>query len=465
MKPVIALIGRPNVGKSTLFNQLTKTRNALVANLPGLTRDRQYGDGMYENKSFIVIDTGGLGESDEGVEAYMAEQARSAMVEADIVLFVVDARAGLLGSDQMIADHLRKINKTAYLVVNKIDGLHEDAATAEFYRLGFTKVYQTAASHGRGVLQLLTELLAPFPEDEAPLSIEQTGIKIAIVGRPNVGKSTLVNRLLGEDRVIVYDMPGTTRDSIYIPYERQGKKYTLIDTAGVRKRGRVVDVVEKFSVIKTLQAIKDAHVVVIVFDAREGIVEQDLHMLGFALESGRAVVLAINKWDNMSDYDRSQVKTAIDRRLDFIPYVKIHLISALHGTGVGDLYPSIQRAYDSAMLRVPTNRLTQILQDAVEGHQPPLVNGRRIKLRYAHMGGQNPPIVVIHGNQTESVSKDYRRYLENIFRKVLKLEGTPVQLEFKTSDNPYKEEKKAVSPAQLEKQRRFVPNSKKREQR
>jgi len=465
MKPVIALIGRPNVGKSTLFNQLTKTRNALVANLPGLTRDRQYGDGMYENKSFIVIDTGGLGESDEGVEAYMAEQARSAMVEADIVLFVVDARAGLLGSDQMIADHLRKINKTAYLVVNKIDGLHEDAAIAEFYRLGFTKVYQTAASHGRGVLQLLTELLAPFPEDEAPLSLEQTGIKIAIVGRPNVGKSTLVNRLLGEDRVIVYDMPGTTRDSIYIPYERQGKKYTLIDTAGVRKRGRVVDVVEKFSVIKTLQAIKDAHVVVIVFDAREGIVEQDLHMLGFALESGRAVVLAINKWDNMSDYDRSQVKTAIDRRLDFIPYVKIHLISALHGTGVGDLYPSIQRAYDSAMLRVPTNRLTQILQDAVEGHQPPLVNGRRIKLRYAHMGGQNPPIVVIHGNQTESVSKDYRRYLENIFRKVLKLEGTPVQLEFKTSDNPYKEEKKVVSPAQLEKQRRFVPNSKKREQR
>jgi GTP-binding protein len=465
MKPVIALIGRPNVGKSTLFNQLTKTRNALVANLPGLTRDRQYGDGMYENKSFIVIDTGGLGESDEGVEAYMADQARSAMEEADVVLFVVDARAGLLGSDQMIADHLRKLNKTAYLVVNKIDGLHEDAATAEFHRLGFAKVYQTAASHGRGVLQLLTELLAPFPEDEAPLSIEETGIKMAIVGRPNVGKSTLVNRLLGEERVIVYDMPGTTRDSIYIPYERQGKKYTLIDTAGVRKRGRVVDVVEKFSVIKTLQAIKDAHVVVIVFDAREGIVEQDLHMLGFALESGRAVVLAINKWDNMSDYDRSQVKTAIDRRLDFVPYVKIHLISALHGTGVGDLYPSIQRAYDSAMLRVPTNRLTQILQDAVEGHQPPLVNGRRIKLRYAHMGGQNPPIIVIHGNQTDSVSKDYKRYLENIFRKVLKLQGTPVQLEFKTSDNPYTDEKNIIRPAQLEKKRRFVPGNKKREKR
>ncbi len=463
MKPVIALIGRPNVGKSTLFNQLTQTRNALVANLPGLTRDRQYGDGKYENKSFIVIDTGGLGESDEGVEAYMAEQARSAIEEADIVLFVVDARAGLLGSDQMIADHLRKLNKTAFLVVNKIDGLHDDSAMAEFHSLGFPRMYATAASHGRGVLQLITELLLPYPEDPAELPYEETGIKIAIVGRPNVGKSTLVNRLLGEERVIVFDMPGTTRDSIYIPYERQGKKYTLIDTAGVRRRGRVQETVEKFSVIKTLQAIKDAHVVVIVFDAREGIVEQDLHMLGFALESGRAVVVAINKWDNMDDYARKQVKNDIDRRLDFIPYVKIHLISALHGTGVGDLYPSIQRAYDSAMLKVPTNRLTQILQDAVEGHQPPLVHGRRIKLRYAHMGGQNPPIIVIHGNQTESVTKDYQRYLENIFRKVLKLQGTPIQLEFKTSDNPYKEENKVIRPAQLEKLKRFVPASKKRE--
>lgn len=463
MKPVIALIGRPNVGKSTLFNQLTKTRNALVANLPGLTRDRQYGDGKYENKSFIVIDTGGLGESDEGVEAYMAEQARCAIQEADIVLFVVDARAGLLGSDQMIADHLRKLNKTAFLVVNKIDGLHDDSAMAEFHCLGFPRMYPTAASHGRGVLQLVTELLLPYPEDPEELSHEETGIKIAIVGRPNVGKSTLVNRLLGEDRVIVFDMPGTTRDSIYIPYERQGKKYTLIDTAGVRRRGRVQETVEKFSVIKTLQAIKDAHVVVIVFDAREGIVEQDLHMLGFALESGRAVVVAINKWDNMDEYDRKQVKMAIDRRLDFIPYVKIHLISALHGTGVGDLYPSIQRAYDSAMLKTPTNKLTQILQDAVEGHQPPLVHGRRIKLRYAHMGGQNPPIIVIHGNQTESVSKDYKRYLENVFRKVLKLQGTPIQLEFKTSDNPYKEDKKVITPVQLEKLKRFVPSSKRRD--
>ena len=460
MKPVIALIGRPNVGKSTLFNQLTKSRNALVANLSGLTRDRQYGDGRLENKSFIAIDTGGLGESDEGIDSYMAEQAKTAIQEADIVLFVVDARAGLLGSDEMIADHLRRLNKETYLIVNKVDGLHEDAATAEFYRLGFTRVYQTAASHGRGVHHLISDILAPFPEDAIALSVEETGVKIAIVGRPNVGKSTLVNRLLGEDRVIVFDMPGTTRDSIYIPYERQGKKYTLIDTAGVRKRGRVHETVEKFSVIKTLQAIKDAHVVVIVFDAREGIVEQDLHMLGFALESGRAVVLAINKWDNMTEYDRSLVKGAIERRLDFVPFVKIHLISALHGTGVGDLYPSIHRAFESAMIKVPTNRLTQILQDAVEGHQPPLVHGRRIKLRYAHMGGQNPPIIVIHGNQTESVSKDYKRYLENIFRKVLKLQGTPVQLEFKTGDNPFKEDKTMLKPVQIEKRKHFAPDKK-----
>lgn len=460
MKPVIALIGRPNVGKSTLFNQLTKTRNALVANLSGLTRDRQYGDGCLENKSFIVIDTGGLGENDEGIDSYMASQAKTAIQEADIVLFVVDARAGLLGSDEMIADHLRRLNKETYLIVNKVDGLHEDAATAEFYRLGFTRVYQTAASHGRGVHHLISDILAPFPEDAVELTVEETGVKIAIVGRPNVGKSTLVNRLLGEDRVIVFDMPGTTRDSIYIPYERQGKKYTLIDTAGVRKRGRVQETVEKFSVIKTLQAIKDAHVVVIVFDAREGIVEQDLHMLGFALESGRAVVLAINKWDNMTEYDRGLVKGAIERRLDFVPFVKIHLISALHGTGVGDLYPSIHRAFESAMIKVPTNRLTQILQDAVEGHQPPLVHGRRIKLRYAHMGGQNPPIIVIHGNQTESVSKDYKRYLENIFRKVLKLQGTPVQLEFKTGDNPFKEDKAMLKPAQIEKRKHFAPDKK-----
>lgn len=465
MKPVIALIGRPNVGKSTLFNQFTRSRNALVADLPGLTRDRQYGDACFDNKSFIVIDTGGLGESDEGIDAYMAEQSRSAIEEADVVLFVVDARAGLLGSDEMIASELRRLNKPFYLVVNKVDGLHEEAATAEFHRLGLSeRMFCVAASHGRGLFQMLSEVLAPYPEDAEESPVEETGIKIAIVGRPNVGKSTLVNRMLGEDRVVVYDMPGTTRDSIYIPYERMGQKYTLIDTAGVRRRGRISEVVEKFSVIKTLQAIKDAHVVVVVLDAREGIVDQDLHMLGFALESGRAVVLAINKWDGMTDYDRSQVKQAMDLRFDFIPYVKIHLISALHGTGVGDLYPSIRRAYDSATLKVNTHRLTQILQDAVESHQPPLVNGRRIKLRYAHMGGQNPPLFVIHGNQTDSIPKDYKRYLENIFRKVLKMQGTPIQLEFKTSENPYKDKRsEVVAVTQPNRARRFIQEQKRRD--
>lgn len=464
MKPVIALIGRPNVGKSTLFNQFTKTRNALVADLPGLTRDRQYGDAVFDNKSFIVVDTGGLGEKDDGIDAYMAEQSRTAIEEADIVLFVVDARAGLLGSDENIAQELRQLNKPFYLVVNKIDGLHEEAALAEFHRLGLSdRMFAVAASHGRGLLHLLSEVLADFPEDEEPASFADTGIRLAIVGRPNVGKSTLVNRLLGEDRVVVYDMPGTTRDSIHIPYERHGQKYTLIDTAGVRRKGRVNETVEKFSVIKTLQAIKDAHVVVLVLDAREGIVDQDLHLLGFVLETGRALVVAINKWDGMNDYDRSQVKEAISHRFDFIPYVKIHLISALHGTGVGDLYPTIQRAYDSAMLKVPTHRLTNILQDAVESHQPPLVSGRRIKLRYAHLGGQNPPVIVIHGNQTDAVPNDYKRYLENVFRKVLKLQGTPVKLEFKTSENPYKERVNTLTESQQVRRRRFVQDHKKRE--
>ena len=464
MKPVIALIGRPNVGKSTLFNQFTRTRNALVADMPGLTRDRQYGDAVHENKSFIVIDTGGLGESDEGIDSYMAEQARTAIQEADIVLFVVDARAGLLGSDEMIAGELRQLNKPFFLVVNKIDGLHEEAAVAEFYRLGLAeRMFSVAASHGRGLNQLLSDVLESFPEDAEDAPIEETGIKIAIVGRPNVGKSTLVNRMLGEERVVVFDMPGTTRDSIYIPYERMGQKYTLIDTAGVRRRGKVNEIVEKFSVIKTLQAIRDAHVVVVVFDAREGIVDQDLHMLGFALESGRAVVLAINKWDGMTDYDRTQLKTDMHLRFDFIPYVKIHLISALHGTGVGDLYPSIRRAFDSSTLKVNTHRLTQILQDAVESHQPPLVHGRRIKLRYAHMGGQTPPLFVIHGNQTDSISKDYKRYLENVFRKVLKMEGTPIRLEFRTSDNPFKDRPSEIKDSKIVQRRRFSEDKKRRE--
>lgn len=465
MKPVIALIGRPNVGKSTLFNQITKTRNALVADIPGLTRDRQYGDATIENKSFIIIDTGGIGENDDtGIDAYMAEQSRTAVEEADIILFVVDARAGLLASDEEIARSLRTLGKKVHLVANKVDGVHAEAAVSEFFKLGLGEPHHVAASHGRGVAQLMEDVLATLPED-MPLEDEfdVRGLRLAIIGRPNVGKSTLVNRLLGEDRVIVFDMPGTTRDSIYIPYERQGKQYTLIDTAGVRRQGRINETIEKFSVVKTLQAIKDAHVVVVVIDAREGVVEQDLHLMGFALEAGRAIVIAINKWDNMSDYDRKQVKEEMDRRFDFIPWAKTHLISALHGTGVGELYPSIHRAYESAYIKVATARLTQVLEDAVAQHQPPMVSGRRIKMRYAHMGGQNPPIIVIHGNQMDHVPQDYRRYLENTYRRVFKLEGTPIQIEFKSGTNPFEGRKNTPSEREQERKRRMVQAFKKRD--
>ncbi|WTL82358.1 ribosome biogenesis GTPase Der [Acinetobacter baumannii] len=464
MKPVIALIGRPNVGKSTLFNQITKSRDALVADFAGLTRDRKYGDATYQNKSFIVVDTGGIGESEGGIDNYMAEQSKTAINEADIIIFVVDARAGLLASDEQIARELRTLGKKIYLVANKVDGVHAEAALVEFYKLGMGEPLQVAASHGRGVQQMLEDVLQDIPEDENPEEHDKdTGLRLAIIGRPNVGKSTLVNRLLGEDRVVAFDQPGTTRDSIYIPFEREGRKYTLIDTAGVRRKGKVDEMIEKFSIVKTLQAMKDAHVVVVVVDAREGIVEQDLHLIGYALEAGRAMVIAINKWDNMSEYDRKQCKLDVERRFDFIPWARIHLISALHGTGVGELYPSIHRAYESANLKVSPAKLTQILNDATDQHQPPTVQGRRIKMRYAHMGGQNPPTIVIHGNKVDKTPADYRRYLENVFRKVYKLEGTPVKIEFKTSENPFEGRKSQVDERTAARHRRYIQKFKKAE--
>ncbi|AOA59298.1 ribosome biogenesis GTPase Der [Acinetobacter larvae] len=464
MKPVIALIGRPNVGKSTLFNQITKSRDALVADFAGLTRDRKYGDAVFQNKSFIVVDTGGIGESEAGIDAYMAEQSKTAIHEADLIVFVVDARAGLLASDEQIARELRTLGKKVFLVANKVDGVHAEAAIVEFYKLGLGEPIQVAASHGRGVAQMLEDVLEDVPEDENPEALDQaTGLRLAVIGRPNVGKSTLVNRLLGEDRVVVFDMPGTTRDSVYIPFERNERKYTLIDTAGVRRKGKVDEMVEKFSIVKTLQAIKDAHVVVVVIDAREGVVEQDLHLIGYALEAGRAMVIAINKWDNMSDYARSQCKMDIERRFDFIPWARVHLISALHGTGVGDLYPSIHRAYDSSNLKVTPSKLTQILNDATDAHQPPMISGRRIKMRYAHMGGQNPPTIVIHGNKVDKTPADYRRYLENVFRKVYKLEGTPVKIDFRTSENPFEGRKSQVDERVAARRRRYVQKFKKAE--
>ncbi|MDK8465308.1 ribosome biogenesis GTPase Der [Marinobacter sp. SS13-12] len=453
MTPVIALVGRPNVGKSTLFNQMTRSRDALVADFPGLTRDRKYGEGNYEDQRFIVIDTGGLTGGEEGLDAEMARHSMQAVEEADIVLFLVDGKAGLNGGDELIADHLRKTGKQAHLVVNKTDGQDPDIAASDFHGLGFQSTFLIAASHNRGIRSMLEELLPSEEEREAQDRADKyPGIRIGIVGRPNVGKSTLVNRMLGEDRVVVFDMPGTTRDSVYIPYERMDHQYTLIDTAGVRRRKNVSETVEKFSIIKTLQAIDDAHVVILVIDAREGLVDQDLHLIGFVLDAGRSLVIAVNKWDGMDPEDKAKVKEQVQRRLDFLDYADKHYISALHGSGVGVMYDSVHACYESAMAKWPTNRLTAILQDATAQHQPPLVQGRRIKLRYAHQGGSNPPVIVVHGNQTDALPGAYKRYLENSFRKVLKVVGSPIRFEFRSGENPFANKVSRLTPRQKVKQ-------------
>ncbi|MBV1884124.1 MAG: ribosome biogenesis GTPase Der [Pseudomonadales bacterium] len=456
MKPVIALVGRPNVGKSTLFNRLTKSRDALVANEPGLTRDRQYGEGQLGDFGYIVIDTGGIsGAAEEGIDGPMAAQSMLAVEESDVVLFLVDARDGLTPADEVIAKALRGKNKTLHLIVNKVDGIEPDIAMAEFHKIGFESLFGIAAVHGRGVSSMLERVLAPIAPSAEDVERESKarGTKIAIVGRPNVGKSTLVNRLLGENRVVVYDMPGTTRDSIYIPYERRNQPYTLIDTAGVRKRGKVHETVEKFSVIKTLQSIGDAHVVVMVLDARDGLVEQDMHLLGYVVDSGRALVIALNKWDGMDAEAKDKIKETLRRRLQFVEFAKMHFISALHGSGVGKLYQSVDKAYDCATRKIAANQLTKMLEDIVSDHQPPLVRGRRIKFKYAHMGGTNPPVIVVHGNQTQEVPKTYKRYLQNAFVDALKLEGTPVRIEFRSGDNPYAEKGGPMTSRQAAKKR------------
>lgn len=446
MIPTLALVGRPNVGKSTLFNRLTRSRDAIVANFSGLTRDRQYGEATHGDKRFIVVDTGGISGEEEGIDSYMAGQSLQAIEEADMVAFIVDARDGLTAADIQIAQHLRASNKPIFLLANKVDGVNESIVCAPFFELGLGEVIGIAAAHGRNINAMLDTVLADVePEAEASEDDKAKGIKLAIVGRPNVGKSTLVNRMLGEDRVVVFDMPGTTRDSIYIEYERDGKAYTIIDTAGVRRRKNIKLTVEKFSIVKTLQAIDDANVVILVMDAQEGIVDQDLHLMGHVIDSGRALVVALNKWDNLDNDHKSYVKTELSRRLQFVDFADLHFISALHGTGVGDLYKSVHKAYSSATEKLNTNFLTKILEFAVSQHQPPLINGRRIKLRYAHAGGQNPPIIVIHGNQTAAVPKNYVRYLEKIFRKELELHGTPIRFEFKSSENPFAGRKNMMS--------------------
>lgn len=459
MKPVFAIVGRPNVGKSTLFNRLTRSRDALVADSPGLTRDRKYGTGSFGDHRFVVIDTGGIGEGLEGVDEVVKEQASLALAEANVVLFLVDSSDGLTAADEQIAQQLRELNKPVHLVVNKIDGQDADAAAAEFYALGIDSVLKVAASQGRGLKHLLTRVLATFPPSEAE-QVEDHGIKVAVLGRPNVGKSTLVNRMLGEDRVVVFDQSGTTRDSISIPYEREGQAYTLIDTAGVRRRGKVYETVEKFSVVKALQAIEEAHVVLLVVDGTEGITEQDMNLLGHAMEAGRAIVLVVNKWDGLPADHREQVKEELDRRLHFAPWLRRHTISALHGTGVGDLYGFIQTAYESAFLKLNTAQMTRLLEEIVAQRSVPMIGRSRLKLRYAHLGGSNPPRIIIHGNHEKGIPDDYRRYLENKFRQILKMEGTPVKVEFKTGKNPYEGRKNVLTDRQRRRRKRLIKKSK-----
>jgi len=466
MKPVFALVGRPNVGKSTLFNRLTKSRDALVADYPGLTRDRKYGQGVLgdDERSYLVIDTGGLSGEEAGIDEYMANQTWLAVDEANTVLFMVDGREGLTSADQLVADRLRRAGKDVYLVVNKTDAVDPEQAKSEFYQLGFKDVFAIAAAHGRGVTQMINSLLENFPidEDEEELPDEYAdSIRIAFVGRPNVGKSTLINRIMGEERVVAFDKPGTTRDSIYVPYERDGQKYTLIDTAGVRRRGKVKEAIETFSIIKTLSAIENAHVVIMLLDAHESITDQDAHLLGLILDAGRSLVVAINKWDGLDEYQREQIKTKLEVKLPFLDFADKHFISALHGTGVGHLYKSVHEAYDSAMLDVSTSRMTRILQTALDAHAPPMIAGRRIKLRYAHQGGNNPFRVIIHGNQTKRIPGSYKRYLMNYFRNTLNLKGTQVRLEFKTGDNPFEgrgDKRAKLSPSQMYRKRKKSPH-------
>ena len=463
MLPVIALVGRPNVGKSTLFNRLTRSRDALVANVPGLTRDRKYGDGKIGEHPFIVIDTGGLTGDTDDLEGLMAQQSWQAVEEADLVFFMVDGRDGLAAGDEVIAAALRRTGKSQLLVVNKTDGVDADTVMADFFSLGLGEPHPIAAVHGRGVNALMDIAVAQLPPavEDAAVIEDDDRIRVAVVGRPNVGKSTLINRIMGEERVLAFDMPGTTRDSIFIPFERDETAYTLIDTAGVRRRARVSETVEKFSVIKTLQAIDAAHVVILLLDAQLEISEQDASLAGYIAEKGRALILAVNKWDGVEPDQRDWIKSELGRRLQFADYADSHYISALHGTAVGHLYKSIDAAYQSATRKLATNALNLILEGAVFDHPPPMVNGRRIKMRYAHAGGQNPPLIVIHGNQTGNVPNSYQRYLEKVFRRELKLVGTPVRIEFRTGDNPFAEKRNKLTQRQVQRKRRMMSHVKK----
>lgn len=449
MLPVIALVGRPNVGKSTLFNFLTRTRDALVADLPGLTRDRNYGYGKVGSIPYVVVDTGGLVIDAQGVEQQMVKQALRAVQEADRVLFLVDSRSGITPDDHYIAQTLRKLGKKVFIVANKAEGVDSATAGADFYALGLGEPRAISAQHGDNVRTLMDEALEgiELPEGAAAAG-GQDDIRVAVIGRPNVGKSTLINRLLGEERLISFDQPGTTRDAVFVPFERDGRTYTLIDTAGVRRRARVEEAIEKFSVIKALQAVDSANVVIGVIDAHDAVTEQDASLFGMVAERGRALLIAVNKWDGIHSDKRDEIRAGLDLRLPFLDFAPVHFISALHGTGVGELMRGVKHAYDASMREMATPELTRVLETAMEQHQPPLVRGRRIKLRYAHQGGRNPPIIVVHGNQIQHVPDAYKRYLANVFRKNFRLEGTPVRVQFRADDNPFKGKRNPLTPRQ-----------------
>jgi len=462
MLPVVALVGRPNVGKSTLFNVLTRTRDALVHDMPGVTRDRHYGICRLAGTHFVVVDTGGLIEGAEGLEGQTARQAEFAIDEADVVLLTVDARDGLMPTDRAILDRLRRAGKPMLLVVNKVDGLDELDALAEFSVLGAATSFPVSAAHGRGVTPLLDAILPLLPKQEIdPLEAKpDDGIRVAIVGRPNAGKSTLVNRLLGEERVIASDLPGTTRDSIRIALERDGKRYTLIDTAGIRRRARIEDALEKFSVIKSLQSIDAAHVTVLMLDAREGVADQDTALIGQVLESGRALVIAVNKWDGMDKYQREQCVASLSRKLDFAVWARQVFISALHGSGIAELMKAVNRAYASANHKFTSSELTRAVEAAYQAYQPPLVRGHTPKLKYAHPGGANPPTIIIHGSRTKHIADGYQRYLENFFRKRYRLEGTPIRIEFRDSENPFAGKRNELTDGQQRRRTRMIRNAK-----
>jgi GTP-binding protein len=492
MLPAVALIGRPNVGKSTLFNRLTHSRDALVADFPGLTRDRRYGFGEHDGRRFIVVDTGGLtSDLAESMAALVAEQVEIAIEEANAIVLIVDYKTGLTEEDRRIAERLRVCDKPVFVAVNKAEGVLGEIAEAEFHGLGLGEPQGITALHGQGVPGLLERVLAPFPapapaaddadaDAAAPADADVAADadadadaaadagrtprlpKVAVIGRPNVGKSTLINRLVGSNRLITSAEPGTTRDSVLVPCERDGREFLLIDTAGIRRRARVSEAVEKFSIVQSLQAVEDAGAVIALLDAREGVTDQDLHLIGSAAERGRALVVGVNKWDGLASGDRRQVEREIDRRLDFVPYASVHYISALHGSGIAELIATALRAYRDAGADFTTPRLNRLLKDAVQANPPPMVRGRAVRLRYAHQGGKYPPIVVVHGNQAERLPAHYKRYLENAFRKALRLRGTPLRIELRTGENPFAGKRNVLTPRQAKSRRRLLRHQKKR---